>query len=115
MTPTMNEISNLLVYSVAHIPRSVRPLLLEVLSKELSFCCTYGIWGFVHLFTFAKAVLCSPPRGRNKGNFVVKSLLSCFKQWQARQLVSLLEEARSEARHSNHIGVDPCALQSNNA
>jgi len=43
------------VSTIAHVPRSVRPLLAKVLSVELRKACL-SVWGFARLFMFAKAV-----------------------------------------------------------
>ena len=79
----MNEIITLPVTTVVHIPRSVRPLLAQVLSSELSHARLHGIWGFARFHLFAKAVLRCPPRGGRKKRLVVKSiLLTRLKRWQ---------------------------------
>ena len=94
----MNEISTLPVYTVSHIPRSVRPLLSEVLSVELRHAYAYGLWGFVRLLMFAKSVLRAPSRRGRKKRHVVKSLLfSRLHQWREGHLVELWEEARNDA------------------
>ena len=62
----MNEAVTLSVYSVAHVPRSVRPLLAQVLAIELEHGYSDGFWGFVRLFIFAKCILRTPPRGGRK-------------------------------------------------
>ena len=91
----MNEIITLPVTTVVHIPRSVRPLLAQVLSSELSHACLHGIWGFARFHLFAKAVLRCSPRGGRKKRLVVKSiLLTRLKRWQEGDLIGLWEEAR---------------------
>ena len=62
----MNEIMTLHVDTVSHIPRSVRPLLAQVLAVKLRHACSGGLWGFVRFFLFAKAVLRLPHRGGRK-------------------------------------------------
>ena len=94
----MNEISTLPVYTVSHIPRSVRPLLSEVLSVALRHAYADGLWGFVRLIVFAKSVLRAPSRRGRKKRHVVKSLLfSRLHQWREEHLVELWEEARNDA------------------
>ena len=94
----MNEIITLPVTTVVHIPRSVRPLLAQVLSSELSHARLHGIWGFARFHLFAKAVLRCPPRGGRKKRLVVKSiLLTRLKRWQEGDLIGLWEEARVES------------------
>ena len=70
----MNEISTLFVQTVLLIPRSVRPLLAQVLAKELQYACQDRLWGFVCLYVFPKAALRAPPRGRKKNGYVVKEM-----------------------------------------
>ena len=63
------------VITIAHVPRSVCPLLARVLSVELHKACS-SVWGFIHLAMFAKAVMHSPPTGQNKRrHFVMSSVL----------------------------------------
>ena len=94
----MDEITGLQVNTICHVPRSVRPLLAQVLSVEFYHACSNGIWGFARLFMFAKAVLRSPPRGGKKKRYVVSSILtSRLQQWQSGELVSLWEEVRGAA------------------
>ena len=96
----MEEISHLHVKSVGHIPRSVRPLLGNILSVELRHATKNGLWGFARLQMFAKAVLRCPPRGGKKKRYVIKALLKDrLERWQSGDLVSLWSEARSEAYH----------------
>ena len=45
------------VNTISHIPCSVQPLLAHVLNMGLRRL--FLVWGFVRLFMFAKAVLCS--------------------------------------------------------
>lgn len=93
----MNEVYTLPVYTVAHIPRSVRPLLSQVLATELQHGYVDGLWGCVTLLMFAKAVLRSPRHGCRKKRHVVKSLLtSRLHYWQEGKLVDLWEETRRE-------------------
>ena len=56
----MNEVMTFRVDTVSHIPRSVRPLLAQVLAGELHHACSDGLWGFTRLFLFAKSVLRLP-------------------------------------------------------
>ena len=51
----MYKIVSLQVQTVAHIPKSVRPLLAEILVNELQQAQFSGIWGFVRLTAFAKS------------------------------------------------------------
>jgi len=63
------------VNTIAHIPRSVRPLLAQVLSIELRKACT-SVWGFVRLTMFAKLVLCTPSAScSRRRRFVISSVL----------------------------------------
>ena len=95
----MDEIASLRVQTVKHVPRSTRPLLAEVLSGEFLRACENGIWGFVRLFMFAKAVLRVPPRGGRKKRLVIKQLLlSRLRQWQQGNLVALWTAARQECQ-----------------
>ena len=61
----MNDIITLPVSTISHIPRKVRA---QVLTAELHHACQNGIWGFVCLSLFPKAVLRTPPRGGKKNN-----------------------------------------------
>ena len=71
----MDEIISIQVQTVAHIPKSVRPLLAEILASELQQAQFNGIWGFVRLFALVKAALRLPPRGGKRKRCVVSSLL----------------------------------------
>ena len=63
------------VSTVAHIPRSVRPLLAQVLSVEFRKARS-SVWGFVRLSLFAKLVLRLPSaRGSKRRRFVMSSVL----------------------------------------
>ena len=96
----MSEIVTLSVTTVCHIPRSVRPLFAQVLAKELGHATLDGLWGFARLFMLPKAVLRCPPRGGKKKRHVVKAeLLSRLQRWQAGEIASLWEDARSDAKH----------------
>ena len=64
----------LFLYKLLHIPKSVRPLA-QILAKELQHACKDGLWGFVCLHMFPKAVLCTPSCGKKK-YYVVKETLS---------------------------------------
>ena len=43
----INEIMTLHVDTVSHIPRSVRPLIAQVLGVELRHACLDGLWGLL--------------------------------------------------------------------
>ena len=78
----MNEVMALPVFTVVHIPKSVRSLVANVLSGEFRLCVSHSILGMVRLFAFAKSVLRVPHRGEKTRRHVIKSLfLSCIKQW----------------------------------
>ena len=63
------------VRTIAHVPRSVRPLLARVLSVELCKACS-SIWGFVRLSMFAKLVLHTPSTScSQRRHFVISSIL----------------------------------------
>ena len=62
----MDKVSGLPVNTVCHVPRSIHPLLAQVLSTKFGHTCYHGLWGFVRLFMLAKAVLCCPSRGGRK-------------------------------------------------
>ena len=80
----MLEISCLPVRTIRHIPRSVRPLLSQVLGAELRHVTDDGIWGFARLQMFPKAVLRCPPRAGKKKRYVMKALLhSRLERWLA--------------------------------
>ena len=49
------------VATVVYVPRSIRPLLSQVLCSVLR-AATRGVWGFVQLALFPKAVLRAPPQ-----------------------------------------------------
>ena len=86
------------MYSIAHVPQSVRPLLAQVLAIELEHGYSDGLWGFVRLFIFAKCILRTPSRGGRKKRYVVSSLLSShLNRWHEGQLVDLRREARNDA------------------
>ncbi len=53
----MNEAVTLPVYSITHVPRSVRLLIAQVLAIKLEHGYSDGLWGFVRLFIFAKCIL----------------------------------------------------------
>ena len=94
----MDDIVSLPVQTIAHISKSVRPLLAEVLMNEPRHAQYGGIWGFVRLFAFAKATLRLPPRGGRRKRCVVSSLISSpLRRWQSGDLVSLWVEARADA------------------
>ena len=71
----MQEVSLLQVKTTCHIPRSVRPVLAEVLATEFRNATYHGLWGYARLHMFPKAVLRCPPRRGRKKRVVVKSLL----------------------------------------
>ena len=99
----MNEIMTLHVDTVSHIPRSVRPLLAQILTVELRHACSDGLWRFSRFFLFAKAVLHLPHRGGRKKRLVIHSLLtSCLHHWQEGALTALWEEARCDANLTYH-------------
>ena len=111
----MNEVMTLPVFTVAHVPKSVRPLLAEVLSTEFRLCATEGVLGFMRLYVFPKSVLRVPPRGGKKKRHLMKSLLtSRLKQWQSGNFVSLWLDARSDAS-SNRAGPAPADVRKSNA
>ena len=67
---------------VQHIPRSVRPLLAQVLTSELHAACS-STWGLVRLLLFAKAVLRLPSNGRQNHRSAVHTVLSArLRTWQ---------------------------------
>ena len=53
----MKEAVTLPVYSIVHVPRSVRPLLAQVLTIELEHRYSDGFWGFERSFIFSKCIL----------------------------------------------------------
>ena len=53
----MNKAVTLPVYSITHVPRSVRLLIAQVLAIKLEHGYSDGLWGFVRLFIFAKCIL----------------------------------------------------------
>ena len=53
----LEEALTLPISTIAHIPRSVRPLLATVIAAELRHAHSGNTWGFVRLQLFAKAVL----------------------------------------------------------
>ena len=59
----MNEVMSLPIFTVVHVPKSVRPLLAEVLSQECQLSVSHGAVGFMRLFAFAKSVLRVPSCG----------------------------------------------------
>jgi len=79
------------VSTIAHVPRSVRPLLARVLSIELRKACS-SIWGFVRLSMFAKLVLRTPSTSRSqRRRFVISSiLLDRLHLWNQSGGISLL-------------------------
>ena len=94
----MNEVMTPPVFTVVHIPKSVCSLIADVLSGEFRLCVRHSILGMVRLFAFAKSVLRVPHRGGKTRRHVIKSLfLSCIKQWQIGDMVSLWLEARNDA------------------
>ena len=95
----MNDIITLPVSTISHIPRKVRPLVAQVLTAELRHACRDGIWGFVRLSLFPKAVLRTPPRGGKKKRYVVGVLLSSrLRRWQQGDLVALWAEVHADAK-----------------
>ena len=94
----MQEVSLLQVKTTGHIPRSVRPVLAEVLATEFRNATYYGLWGYARLHVLPKAVLRCPPRGGRKKYVVVKSLLlSRLERWTSGDIQSLWFEARLDA------------------
>jgi len=78
------------VSTVQHIPRSVHPLLAQVLTSELHAACS-STWGLVRLLFFAKAVLRLPAKavlrlpssGRQNHRSSVHTVLSArLHTWQ---------------------------------
>ena len=57
----LDSIRRVPVTTVIHIPRSIRPLLSQVLCSVLR-AATHSVWGFVQLALFPKAVLRAPPQ-----------------------------------------------------
>ena len=53
----MNEMMTLPVFTVVHIPKSVRPLVADILSGEFRLGVNHSMLGMVRLFAFAKSVL----------------------------------------------------------
>ena len=111
----MNEVATLPVHSVLRIPRSVRPLLAQVLSGELQHACYDGIWGFLRMYMFAKAVLHAPPRAGKQKRYEVKDILSSrLRQWQECDILSLWNDARIQS--TSQRGVHPSStLSTSNA
>ena len=72
----MDDIGSLPVQIIAHVSKSVRTLVVEVLMNELKHAQYDGIWGFVRLFAFAKETLRLPLRGRRRKRCAVSSLIS---------------------------------------
>ena len=62
------------VSTIAHVPRSVRPLLARILSVELHKACS-SVWAFVLLTMFTKAVLRIPGTNSHCRRFVMSSVL----------------------------------------
>ena len=94
----MNEIIGLPVQIVAHVPKSVRRLLAEVLAGEFYHAHSNGLSDFLRLSAFAKAVLRLPPQGGRKKRVVINSLLAArLRQWQNGDLMNLWQEARLDA------------------
>ena len=60
--------------AIAHVSRSVRPLLASVLSVELRKACS-SVWAFVRLTMFAKAVLRIPATNSQRRRCVMSSIL----------------------------------------
>ena len=67
-------LDHVMVCTVSHIPRSVRPLLAHVLSVELRRACS-STWCFVRLLMFAKAVLKIPVSHHRQCNVLSSILL----------------------------------------
>ena len=110
----MEEIFALPVFTISHVPRSVRPLFAKVLSTELCHGYKSDLWGFVRLAMFAKCVLRVPQRGGRKKRYVIKSLISSrLHRWQNGELLDLWQEAVSEATSSNP-SLDPASVKKSN-
>ena len=74
LTFMMDHVMVCPVNTIAHVPRSIRPLLARVLSVELRKACS-SVWGFVRLTMFAKAVLRIPATNSQRRRFVMSSVL----------------------------------------
>ena len=72
----MEEIVVSPISTVLHVPRSVRPLLAEILATELRRACSYNVWGTVCLHLLSKVILCSPPVSVKKKRVVMATLIS---------------------------------------
>ena len=112
----MNEVMSLPIFTVVHVPKSVRPLLAEVLSQKFQLSVSHGAVGFMRLFAFTKSVLCVPSHGGKKRHHNVRNaILSCLKQWKNGDLVSLWLAARLDARCYNNNNSSDSSLSSSNA
>jgi len=70
------------VFTVQHIPRSVHPLLSQVLTCEFQAACS-PTWGLVRLLLFAKVVLRLPSKGKQNHRSALYTILSGrLRAWQ---------------------------------
>ena len=74
LSVVMNYVVTCPVSTVVHIPHSVCPLLARVLSTEFRNAIS-SVWGFMHLFLFAKLALCMPPLRQRRRRFILASVL----------------------------------------
>ena len=96
----LDNIRRITVATVIHIPRSVRPLLSQVLCSVLR-AATHSVWGFVQLALFPKAVLRAPPQHSPPKREVPKSQLkSRLKLWQSEGgIIKLWKEIQGLPAH----------------
>ena len=97
----MEEIVVSPISTILHVPRSVRPLLAEILATELRQACSYNVWGTVHLHLLPKAILRSPPVSVKKKRVVIATLISQrLKRWNTdNDVFGLWKEALSDCFH----------------
>lgn len=90
----MDSIMSFYVPTIAHIPRSCRPLFGEALAKELRSACSDSLWGAARLFLLGKCVLRTTRTvgSRNRASLspIIKSRL---KRWAAGDIAALWKES----------------------
>ena len=63
------------VTTISHVPRSIRPLLAEIMSQELRHASSGNIWGCIRLLMLPKATLGLPPRDSKTSHISIISLI----------------------------------------
>ena len=87
------------IRTVSHIPRSVCPLLAEILASELHQAANGNIWASIRLFMLPKATLGLPTKRNRSRSFSASSTIRTqLLQWQAGNISQLWCTVTSQLR-----------------